>query len=159
MRKLRSACILVAGILVGACVASAEGQSESAGTVSGSTPVDTAGLRRDCFRVRDARDFEVLNRVNLIVYGPGNNRAWLVEIAPPSVNLRNSTAVVFETGGTGNRICGRAGDRLIVGRGSGQRSGIVDVRRLEQADLERILAEFGRGPQPASGEEAAAESG
>ena len=120
--------------------------------------MDLTGLRRDCFRVRDARDFEVLNRVNLVVYGPGNNRVWLVEIAPPSVNLRNTTAVVFETGGTDNRICGRAGDRLIVGRGSGRRSGVVDVRRLEQADLQRILAEFGlRAKSPAS-EEAPAES-
>jgi hypothetical protein len=150
--------ILAAATLAGACAASIEAQGESAETVSGSTPVDLTGLRRDCFRVRDARDFEVLNRVNIIVYGPGNNRAWLVEIAPPSVNLRNSTAVVFETGGTGNRICGRAGDRLIVGRGSGQRSGIVDVRRLEPADLERILAEFGRGSQPPAEEAAPAET-
>ena len=138
--------ILAAAALAGACAASGAEQGESAETLSGSTPVDLTGLRRDCFRVRDARDFDVLSRVNLIVYGPGNNRAWLVEIAPPSVNLE----FPLKPGRvTVARLSEADGDyRLIVGRGSGQRSGIVDVRRLEQADLERILAEFGRGPQP-----------
>ena len=97
-------------------------------------PIRIEGLRADCFYTRQVTNWESLNKVNLLVYESGN-RIYLVEIATPSTALRSSTNIAFR--GSGGRVCGRAGDRLIVGLDRGRDFAVVGVRRLprETADL------------------------
>lgn len=112
---------------------------------SANTPVDTTGLRRDCFFVRDANNWENINRVNLVVYAP-RSRPYLVLISPPSNSIRNTVPLRFE--GNNGRVCGRAGERLVVGRGgSGRTHGIFGVWRLDDESLARVL---GAKPSPES---------
>ena len=135
----RAIVVVLLSFVFGAC-ATSNGSSAEAGTDVGSNlnnPVDTEGLRSDCFFVRDANDWEAVNRVNLIVYAP-RSRPYLVLIGPPSTRIRNNVPLRFE--GNNGRVCGRAGERMIVGRGgSGRTHGVFGVWRLDDESLARIL--------------------
>jgi hypothetical protein len=110
---------------------------------------DTAALaaRRGCFYTREAQDFQVLDRSTLIVYAPTRRSPYLVRISPPASALRVSDALLFDS--RSNRICGRAGDSLTLASDSRRRYSIVDVRRLEPGQLDRIVG--GAAPAGAGG--------
>lgn len=100
-------------------------------------PVDTSGLKPDCFYVRDVSDFDVLNLQYLIVYAPNKRRAFLVFVAPPVVELRQAITIGFLGP---DRICGRPGDRLLLGGGGlGRQTTVFDVWRLDEAATDRLL--------------------
>ena len=80
-------------------------------------------------RVTVLSNWDALNREYLIVYAPSKNRPFLVQIAPPSVELRNAITLGF---GGRDRICGKAGEHLQIGAGMGRRYSIMDVKRLDK---------------------------
>ncbi len=126
--------------LVTAAIANAaeDGNDDTEKSKQPSAQVDTAGLQRGCFYVRDVRDFEALNLQYLIVYAPNNRRAFLVYIAPPSVELRQAITLGFQGG---NRICGRTGERLVFDRGPGmsRSANILDVWSLDETTVDRFI--------------------
>ena len=106
---------------------SSEQQTDSSNSTG--TTINTEGLKNGCFYARDASNWDVLNREYLIVYAPSRNRPFLVQIAPPSVELRNAMTLGF---GGRDRICGKAGEVLEIGGGMGRRYSIMDVKRLDK---------------------------
>jgi len=130
------------------CAPSTEGSR--AGSLP--SPADTGTAA--CFYAGQVSDFTVLDRSNLIVYAPSKQSAYHVRISPPAIGLRSADRLSF--GRSDARICGYAGERLIVpdGRG-GERYSIVGVARLTQAGLEALLFAAGRsaGPGPADAAE------
>lgn len=98
-------------------------------------PVDTDGLKSGCFYAREVSNWDVLNRNYLIAYAPNKSRAYLVSFSPPSFELRSAATIGFEGG---DRICGRPGDRLVIGRSRGMNYSIMDVWRLDSATVERL---------------------
>ena len=98
-------------------------------------PVDTDGLKSGCFYAREVSNWDVLNRNYLMVYAPNKSRAYLVTFSPPSFEVRFAATIGFEGG---ERICGRPGDRLIIGRSSTTSYAIMDVWRLDSATVERL---------------------
>ncbi len=77
----------------------------------------------------------MLNREYMIVYAPNRKRSYLVNFSPPSYELRNSTTLGF----TGrDRLCGRAGERIVTAGGMGRDYFIVNIWRLDAATAERI---------------------
>jgi hypothetical protein len=136
--KLLPICLVCLSALM-AC-SSAETSADAAGADSGGIqPISTAGLKQDCFFVRDVNNWDPLNQVNLIVYAPNRNRAYLLTIAPPAMSVRFASNIAFT--GIDNRICGRPGDRMLIGAGTGERHTVMDVRRLDTATLDGLLAD------------------
>ena len=134
MHKALLTLLLLGGLLSSAF---AENSSADAGSseqqTDSSNPngatINTEGLKNGCFYARDASNWDVLNREYLIVYAPSKNRPFLVQIAPPSVELRNAITLGF---GGRDRICGKAGEHLQIGAGMGRRYSIMDVKRLDK---------------------------
>jgi hypothetical protein len=101
-----------------------------------------------CFFARDVQDFRELGRDSLLVYAPDRARAYRVQVAPPSFNLRNAWEITF-TGG-GGRICGNAGERLVLrSGGSAEELAVIDVRRLDAAAVDAAVPAPGTRAPPA----------
>ncbi len=115
------------------------------------SPADTGTPA--CFYAGQVSDFSVLDRSNLIVYAPSRQTAYHVRISPPATSLRATDRLSF--GPRDARICGYAGERLIVpdGRG-GERFSIIGVSRLTEAGLESLLVAAGRAAGAGAAEEA-----
>ena len=136
----------IVALLVAATAGAADSDSESEASeaVSAeessaqSAEVDTTGLKNGCFYVRDVRNFEALNRQYLIVFAPNKRRSYLLFIAPPSIELRNAITIGFQGR---DRICGRAGERLLTDRSSGfgLSASILNVWSLDEATVDRLL--------------------
>ena len=121
------------------------GPSAGAAEEAGDKPdpyaaVDLDDLRADCFYKRAANNWTVLDRTRFIVYESGKRRPFLVEISPPSFELRSAQTIAFVS--NNSRVCGHAGERVIVGRGRGheQRFQIVSIVRLDEARRDELLA-------------------
>ena len=96
-----------------------------------------------CFYVRDASSWTVLDRSTLIVYAPNKSSAFRVQVSPGASDLRWADSLAFVS--RSNRICGRAGERIVVPTGGAKSSySVIDVRRLNSASLEGLLAEHGK---------------
>jgi hypothetical protein len=122
--------------------ASAESVAQSKKSQEGDTSllVETKGLKPGCFYAREVINWDVLNRNYLIAYAPSKSRAYLVYFSPPSFEIRSVSTVGFEGR---DRICGKTGERLVVGSGIGSGTGmdyiIMDVWRLDTVRVEQLL--------------------
>ena len=97
-----------------------------------------------CFYTRQASDFRALDRSNLIVYAPNRSWPYRVRISPPSNDLRSAETLAFS--GRSNRICGHAGESVLIGRsGTGRQHSIIDVSRLDEDELQALLEQYDRG--------------
>ncbi len=97
-----------------------------------------------CFYRRQVSDFRALDRSNLIVYAPSKSNAYQVQISPPSTDLRFANAIAFSS--RSSRICGYAGERIILGSGPSPREySVIGVYRLDDVGLQRLLETYGIG--------------
>ncbi len=96
-----------------------------------------------CFYASNVSNWTVLDRSTLIVYAPNKSRAFRVQVGPGASDLRWADRLAFVS--RSNRICGRAGDRIVTPTGTVNRSyAVVGVRRLDPASLEALLAGYGK---------------
>jgi len=142
LRNLVPVCFLVTCLAAAGCsgIDSADGQpSRPAREVI--PPPSVTGVA-GCFLVVQAQDFRVLDRSNLIVYAPDERHAYHVQIGPPSQDLRNAESLTFMAS-TG-RICGFAGERLVIGGSAGTRTGppinVIAVSKLSTEGLKLLRA-------------------
>lgn len=123
------------------------------------TPAPSLAGQPDCFFARDAQDFRALDRSSLLVFAPNRQNAFRVTVSPPSFGLRNAVGIAFAGG---SRICGQAGERLLLDGGGGSESlAVIDVRRLDPAALDATVGPPGGRravPPPQPGPGAAIES-
>lgn len=97
--------------------------------------------RHGCFYSREASNFDALDNRNLIVYAPTKSRAYHVQIAPPSNELRFVEGIAFD--GRDGRVCGYAGETVSFGgRGAGRRYSITNVWRLDEAQLAQLKDQY-----------------
>ena len=137
MRSICHLLFLLAGTILAACTSVEEPDAESTG--------DGSGNLSSCFVARQASNWDVLDRSNLIVYAPNQSNAFRVQISPPSMELRSAQALAFS--GRSSRICGFAGDQVVVGRGrSGRTHSVINVLRLDERELENLQRRFGKLP-------------
>jgi hypothetical protein len=122
-------------VLLGAC--QSVGNKGDGDKSSSFKSVSTEGMESACFYWREVSDWEALNEVNIIVYVGNKSRAYLLTISPPAVSLRGSSDIGFT--GVRDRVCGRSGERLVVGRGNRSEYTVMDVRRLDAATLAGLL--------------------
>jgi hypothetical protein len=101
-----------------------------------------------CFYASNVSNWTVLDRSALIVYAPNKSHAFRVQVSPGASDLRWADSLAFVS--RSNRICGRAGDQIVMPTGTTKRSySVIDVRRLDQASLEGLLATYGKAGRSA----------
>jgi hypothetical protein len=128
--------ILIFAALLGTPVPAEESGEDAESKANPDQAIDTGGLKPGCFYARELSNWDVLNREYLIAYAPSKNRAYLVRFSPPSFDVRSAAIIGFEGG---DRICGRPGERLIVGRSRGMGHMIMDVWRLDGITVDRLM--------------------
>ena len=107
------------------------------------TPRYTAMEGSSCFNQRDISDYKVLDRGNLIVYGRPISRAYHIQISPPASSIRGSDTISFRS--MSGRICGFAGDELIIPNSMFQESySIITVKQLNETAHYNLLVRFGK---------------
>jgi len=118
--------------------ASASDDDDKSGNSQQQAPLDTAGLKTGCFYARDVSNFTPLNRSYLLIEAPSKSRSYLLYISPPSVELRSTDVIAFEGR---DRICGRPGERLLIGRGAGigRNYTVMDSWQLDKVTAEQLL--------------------
>ena len=99
--------------------------------------VSAEGMKQGCFYTREVSDWEALNAVNIIVYTGNKTRSYLLTISPPAVALRSSSNIGFT--GVRDRVCGRPGERMVIGVGASREYTVMDVRRLDAVTLAGLL--------------------
>jgi len=126
-------CSVLASCILAGC-AGRDGQARvDKASVSAPSLTGTAA----CFYPREVQDFRVLDRSNVILYSPNDANAYHLRVSPPSTELRFAESLAFLP--AGGRICGYAGERLIVGPPtSAQRFAIIDVARLSPGSLQTL---------------------
>ena len=97
-----------------------------------------------CIFFRTLHDWKPLNRHNLIVWAPSRNHPYHLQLDRPCQNLRFAHTIGFTS--TNGRLCGFGGDSILVTSGGGKpdRCPIGSITKLDEAGLERLLAQ-GRG--------------
>lgn len=139
--------VLVAGCLLTGCAGTGTGGEPRAAKTP--VPPPSATGKAACFQVRDVQDFKVLDRSNLIVYAPNEANAYHVRISPPASALHFAEGLSFLP--ALGRICGYAGERLIVGPPqSAERFSIIDVSRVSSQSLETLRGSRDGGAAPAA---------
>lgn len=97
-----------------------------------------------CIFFRTLYDWKPLNRHNLIVWAPSRKHPYHLQLDRPCQNLRFAHTIGFTS--TNGRLCGFGGDSILVTSGGGRpdRCPIGSITKLDEAGLERLLAQ-GRG--------------
>ena len=107
------------------------------------TPRYTVMEGSSCFNQRDISDYMVLDRGNLIVYGRPRSRSYHIQISPPASFIRGSDSIGFKS--FSGRICGFAGDQLIIPNSVFQESySIITVKQLNETAHYNLLVRFGK---------------
>lgn len=102
-----------------------------------------------CFYPREVQNFRVIDRSTVVVFAPNENNAFVLRVSPPSVELRGAEALAFQP--ERGRICGYAGERLLVSPGrSAERLAIIDVRQLAPDAVEALQSATKDGAGPAA---------
>jgi hypothetical protein len=113
----------------------------------GATRSEGPAPASDCVRPDLVRDFTALDRRSLIVYAPSRRQAFLVELALSCPDLPFSNALLLD-GGRDGRVCGYGGDAIVVRGLPTERCAVSGVRRLDELELDELLAEHGKTPEP-----------
>ena len=109
----------------------------------------------DCVRIDLIRDFQVLDTKNLIIWAPSRRHPYHLKLFNQCFGLRNAEGVIFE--GTLGRLCGGAGDYLVIQDElisrrrtftPMDRCGIGSVRKLNDETLFELRVEHGKVPPP-----------
>ena len=99
-------------------------------------------LGSSCFNKDTIQDYRVLDRSNLIIYARPKSRSYHLQIIPPA-SIRSSDSIYFNS--RTNRICGFAGDKLIIPNSIFQESySIITVKQLNETAHNNLLVRFGK---------------
>ncbi len=143
MKKTGS--MILAGCLLAGCAATGGQPSVKKAPI----PPPSATGKAACFYPRQAQNFRVLDRSNLIVYAPNDANAYHVRISPPSTELRFADSLAFLP--TDGSLCGYAGERLVVGGSPrAERLAILEISRLTPEGLAALRADSAGPDVPAT---------
>jgi len=99
--------------------------------------------RSSCFNTMDIRDYRVLDRSNLIVYGRPKSRSYHLKISPPNLDEIGLDMISFKS--WSGRVCGFAGDELIIPDNIFQQSySIISVTQLDEAAHYNLMVQYGK---------------
>lgn len=103
----------------------------------------SAPKKASCFNTIDIRDYRVLDRGNLIVYGRPKSRSYHLQVSPPNLDDGGMDMISFNSF-TG-RVCGFAGDELIIPDNIfPERFSIMSVTELDETAHYNLMVRFGK---------------
>ena len=103
----------------------------------------SAPKKAACFNTIDIRDYRVLDRGNLIVYGRPKSRSYHLQVSPPNLDDGGMDMISFNSF-TG-RVCGFAGDELIIPDNIfPERFSIMSVTELDETAHYNLMVRFGK---------------
>lgn len=111
-------------------------------------PMRTTSIGTDCIDISLARDFRYLDDYNLIVYAP-SRPGYHVELAQTCLGLRGQFRLALRS--RTDRLCGFAGDAIVVDSGFPERCSVLSVRRLDAAAHDALIAQFETGREHQQG--------
>ena len=89
------------------------------------------------------RDYRILDRGNLIVYGRPKSRSYHLQVSPPNLDDGGMDMISFKSF-TG-RVCGFAGDELIIPDNIfPERFSIMSVTELDETAHYNLMVRFGK---------------
>lgn len=124
---------LIAVVAVAGCAVSPESADEQGGGAQSAT------VGTDCFTVSLARDFRYLDDRNLIVFAPAG-QPYHLELSLVCMGLRGDVSIGLRS--RTDRMCGFAGDAVLVDGAFAERCPVLRVTRLDQNALEVLIARF-----------------
>lgn len=86
-----------------------------------------------CFYIHSIDTRRVIDDRHVLVYAPGRNKPWLLELSNACPLLRNDDPILFE--GTNGKICAQAGDAL---RSRNQSCGIAKLYLITPDDAKAL---------------------
>jgi len=97
-----------------------------------------------CLFFRSIYDWKALNRYNLIIWSPGRNNPYHIELNNPCNGIRFSETIGFSS--KDNRLCSYGGDSILINSPGGMldRCTIGSITRLDKEGLDRLVSQ-GRG--------------
>ncbi len=134
-RKQKMLALFLTAITVNACSNNSEISNENN---YGSVP-----KKAGCFNTMDIRDYRILDRGNLIVYGRPKSRSYHLQVSPPNLDEGGMDMISFKSF-TG-RVCGFAGDELIIPDNIfTERYSIMSVTELDETAHYNLMVRFGK---------------
>ena len=115
----------------------------STGESGGGAPTTASGNTTECFFARNIHDWKALDRKNLIVWET-RRKPFHLELMRPCQSLRFANTIALSS--RGSRICGYAGDAVVVGGTVPDRCTISSVRALSENSLQELLIHHGQAP-------------
>ncbi len=128
----RGTAVVLAAIAASSCTGPQERAEEPGITV-------TTTIATDCFRTSLARDFRYLDDRNLIVFAP-RGVPYHVQLMGPCFGLRRQIAIGISS--RSDRICGFAGDAILVDGPMIERCPVLGVTRLDDEGLRALIEQF-----------------
>jgi len=117
---------------------------------AGERAVETTGsVGTDCFTVSRVRDFRYLDDRNLIVFAAAR-QPYHIELGATCMGLRSEFRIALRA--RSDRMCGFAGDAVIVDGAFTQRCPVLSVTRLNENALQALLVGFEQAEPIVEGE-------
>ena len=134
-RKQKILALFLTAITVNACSNNSE--------ISNENNYGSAPKKAGCFNTMDIRDYRILDRGNLIVYGRPKSRSYHLQVSPPNLDEGGMDMISFKSF-TG-RVCGFAGDELIIPDNIfTERYSIMSVTELDETAHYNLMVRFGK---------------
>lgn len=108
--------------------------------MNGTGSEQSVSIGTDCLMTALARDFRYLDDRNLIVYGGPGRQAYHLELGGVCQGLRGDFNIELRS--RSDRMCGFAGDSLVVDGAFRERCPVFGVHRLDEDQLAALLLEF-----------------
>ncbi len=132
MKRLMSACVVVAAAVLAAC-------SSTPRAPTGAAAIPSPEGVEDCLFFRTVDDWAPIDRQRLIIYGIGRV-PYLATLNFPSVDLQFDFAVAFVDYDRDGRLCGRSFDAVQFRDGIPDRIAIDSLKRISKEDAKQLLA-------------------
>lgn len=133
MKRVALVAALLAGIL---------GTAHATSTSKADTPsADRNG--HECLFIRSVGQYRALDRDTVVIWGPGNRDAYLVELTMPLFGLEGSWQMAMIDRDHDGRLCGFSSDRIGVRDiGRPESASIKSMSRLDDADLAALEEQY-----------------
>ncbi|HEY8538063.1 MAG TPA: DUF6491 family protein [Steroidobacteraceae bacterium] len=126
-------------LLFGVCLLAAVGVAQA------TQPADVPKrkLGNDCIFISQVNSYQALDRDKIVIFGPGSNNAYLVELSMPLMGLEGSWQMATIDRDGDGRLCGFSRDRIGVRDiGSPEYSSIRSMSRLDIDELRALEEKY-----------------
>jgi hypothetical protein len=124
--------VLTAGMLAACATPAAKPGDPVAATASLS--------KEDCIFSAVVSDWAELDREHLILYGPGRQQPYLVQLSFPSSDLPFNMAIGVIDADSNGRICGYGFDSIAIPGGMPSRITIRSIQKLTPDEAKQMIA-------------------